>query len=611
MQKEIRRKIQLYGIIAVLSALALAALCYNFGAVPLLPSATALQRFSSYTELKNFLSTHSQTQGVFPFYGALDTFAIGERGMAPVPAPKESSNYGSSYSTTNIQVAGVDEADIVKTDGTYIYSVANGIVFIMRADPPENASLLSKITFNETYLAGVFISTDSNKLAVLGSKYNFDYLVRKDTYPSAVPEFYFTEGVTTFVKVYDISNKSNPVLARDFAMSGSYFNSRMIGEYVYVVISQPAYVINETVVLPKMYNGDRSAFMSASQIYYSNVSDNYFTYTTLIALNILEDAQDPTETTVMMGATSNMYVSLSNIYVTFPTSDGQTSIYRMRIEKDALNIEAEGKVPGYVLNQFSMDEYNGYFRIATTSHKETTQNSIYVLNMNLTSVGELKLDNSEVRETIYSARFIGDKGYIVTFEQKDPFFVVDLSNPTAPKVAGKLEIPGYSSYLHLYDENHVIGLGMESNALKLSLFDVTNVNEPTEIAKYTVDGDWTYSQALYDPKAFLFDLQKQLLVLPVSITQYGVIDANGTEPSVRGGFWQGAYVFKLTLTSGFTLRGGITHQENIISTPYPVDYNQTVNRALYIGNTLYTVSNAKVKLNNLENLAFITEIELS
>ncbi|MFH1290221.1 MAG: beta-propeller domain-containing protein, partial [Nanoarchaeota archaeon] len=197
-------------------------------------------------------------------------------------------------------------------------------------------------------------------------------------------------------------------------------------------------------------------------------------------------------------------------------------------------------------------------------------------------------------------------------------FVLDLSNPAEPKVAGELKIPGYSSYLHPYDENYVIGLGIENNNLQLSLFNVTKVNAPTEIAKYTIQGDYTQSDALYEPKAFLFNKEKQLLVIPVSITQYGVVPQSSTEPTdkeigiapTQGGYWQGAYVFKITL-SGFELQGGVTHQENTNQQYYYGDYNQNMNRALYIGNTLYTISNAKVKLNNLTDLAQIAEIQLN
>jgi uncharacterized secreted protein with C-terminal beta-propeller domain len=433
----------------------------------------------------------------------------------------------------------------------------------------------------------------------------------------------YYSSVNTFLSVYDISEKTHPVLARNLTLSGSYFNSRMIGDYVYVVVSQSAYVYEDVVPLPKVYTATGTDEIPATKVYYSDtanftyVENNYFTFTSFYGLNLKNSAQELTNMTVLMGGASTMYVSLGNMYVTYPTwSEGQyTSIYRVSINGGSLTFEAKGSVPGYVINQYSMDENNGYFRLATTTHKETTENSVFVLNMNLTAVGELKLENTEVRETIQSVRFLGNKAYIVTFEQKDPFFVIDMSNPTAPKVAGKLEIPGFSSYLHPYDENHVIGLGMENSTVKLSLFDVTNVNAPTETAKYIVRGDYTSSDALYEPKAFLFDKQKELLVIPVSITQYGVVEPSGKEagiPLVQGGYWQGAFVFKLTL-SGFELRGGVTHQEGSVNQQYYYygDYNKMVSRALYIDNTLYTVSNAKVQLNNLDSLAFVAEVNLS
>jgi uncharacterized secreted protein with C-terminal beta-propeller domain len=328
-----------------------------------------------------------------------------------------------------------------------------------------------------------------------------------------------------------------------------------------------------------------------------------------------------------------MYVSLGNIYVTYPTWSEQgdyTSIYRVRVNGSELTFEAKGNVLGYVLNQYSMDEYNGHFRLATTSQKnQTQQNNVYVLDMNLNITG--KVENLAKEERIYSARFMGDKCYLVTFRQVDPFFVLDMSNPAEPKVAGELKIPGYSSYLHPYDENHVIGLGKEGNYVKLSLFDVSNVYAPTEIAKFVVDGDYTDpaaydnstgwptnlfdytdSEALNDPKAFLFDSQKDgLLVIPMSSLKYGEIVGKDTTYWGQTGYWQGAYVFKVT-TSGFTLRGGITHQENTTNSQYyGYDYNMWVHRALYIDNTLYTVSNGKVLLNSLDTLALITEVNLS
>ena len=635
-QREIKKKTRVYGTVATLSAIVLVALIYVYGSTPgvftpdTLPETSPMKTFSSYNELKNFLTAN--TQGGTDSYagGPLDSQFFGSsRGTmdeaAPLPAAlSDSSAYSdNSYSTTNIQVEGVDEADIVKTDGNYIYvatnnnyqSASQNNVYVMKADT-QDPRVIAKIPLgNNTYVAGLFLSQDNNKLVVIGSQYQFY------AYGGAAREYIMSypgvSNVNTFLSVYDVSEKASPVLARNVTLSGSYFSSRMIGNYVYAVVSQPTYLVNNDVVLPQVYENAKAAEIEPTSIYYADTKDTYFTFTTFLGLDIMDDAQEPTNMTVMMGGTSTMYVSLNNIYVTYPTWSDQgqyTSIYRISVNDGVLSNEiAKGNVLGHVLNQYSMDEYNGYFRLATTSWNETTRNTVYVLNSNLTTIGKVKLENAEVRETIKSVRFMGDKAYVVTFEQKDPFFVLDMSNPEEPKVAGKLEIPGYSSYLHPYDENHVIGLGKEGNNVKLSLFDVSDVNNPTEIAKYIVEGDWTDSEALQEPKAFLFDKEKELLVIPVSKTNYGVVDTkDGESIATQGGFWQGAYVFNVT-TSGFTLRGGITHQENTTDTQYyyGYDYNMWVHRTLYINNTLYTVSNAKVLLNNLNTLALIADVNLS
>jgi inhibitor of cysteine peptidase len=645
-QQEVKKKTRLYGTVAVLSAIVLVALIFVFGSPPSLtplvnpPLVSGMKPFADETALRNYLVAN--TRGTSNYIGGpLDSTYFARSGdIAPMPTPApslaspgaESASQSDSYSTTNIQVAGVDEADIVKSDGNYLYVAPSrptneqNYVYILKAGPQDPRVIARIALENNTYLAGIYISQDSSKLIVVGSQYGDYIYLGEPVYAGGNGEIsiyqYFENNVKTFVNVYDVSDKVHPLLARNVTLSGSYFNSRMIGDYVYAVISQPAYVLENVLPLPRVYADTEVSEIAPSKIYYSDtanysdVANNYFTYTTFISLNVKDSGQELTNMTVLMGRASTMYVSLSNIYLTYPTwSEGgeYTSIYRISVDKNVIASEtAEGSVPGYVLNQYSMDEYNGNFRLATTSWKDTTRNAVYVLNSNLTTVGEVKLENAEVRETIQSVRFMDDKAYIVTFQQKDPFFVLDMSNPTAPRVAGKLEIPGYSSYLHPYDENHVIGLGKENSTVKLSLFDVSNVNEPTEIAKYIVEADYAESQALHDPHAFLFDKDKQLLVLPISLTQYGVVDQSGREPiyswATTAGFWQGAYVFKLT-TSGFTLRGTITHAEN--ATSYGIDYNQSVERALYIGNTLYTVSNAKVQLNSLDSLALIAEVDLS
>jgi len=617
-QTQVKRKTATYGIAAVLLALSLGVICYNFN-IPIKPPSPGqpvteqpfLQTFSSYEELVSFLEASLKAPPIYDAYfnspwrvawesvptfstwtEANVEFAVTDAQVAAAPAP--------DYSKTNIQVAGVDEADIVKTDGTYLYVVSNNSVFIVKAYPPEEAEVLSRIEFNGT-LGEIFLNED--KLVIIGSFSSYPYIPYYYGSPTFIDD-------KTLVKVYDVSDRRNPVLARDFAISGNYFNSRMINEYVYLVASQPAYLLYDTLVLPKIYSPEGIEEIEASQIYYANVSDSYYAFTTVVAINVQNDAQKPTNMTLLLGATSNMYVSLGNIYITFckqgwwePTELG-TLIYRIRIEDEMIECEASGEVPGSVLNQFSMDEYNGYFRIATTEGEMwsgTSQNNVYVLDMNLTMVG--KLENIAPTETIYSVRFMGDRGYVVTFRQVDPFFAIDLQDPYSPKVLGVLKIPGYSSYLHPYDESHIIGIGKDGNVLKISLFDVSNVTDPKEIDNYQVGGWWSDSPVLSDHKALLFNSSMNLLVMPITTSDYD---------TWQGTMWQGAYVFNVTIEEGIALRGQITHAENASDLGYyypgyPLYY---VKRALYIDNVLYTISEKKVMMHNLETLDKINQIEL-
>ena len=215
---------------------------------------------------------------------------------------------------------------------------------------------------------------------------------------------------------------------------------------------------------------------------------------------------------------------------------------------------------------------------------------------------------------------MGNKGYLVTFVSIDPLFVIDLSNSTSPVVLGKLEIPGYSDYLHPYDENHLIGIGKHTveadqgffawyQGVKIALFDVSNVSNPLQIANYTIGDRGSDSPVLRDHKAFLFDKQRNLLVIPALVAQIDRNEYPGEVPPYAYGkpVWQGALVFNVTLNEGFALRGSITHIETAADKQ---DWNYYVQRSLYIENTLYTISNAKVKMNSLQDLAFIEEIKV-
>jgi uncharacterized secreted protein with C-terminal beta-propeller domain len=533
---------------------------------------------------------------------------------------------------------------------------------------------------------------------VLGNKYiPYVYTYNTDLSPPYYTDLYpYWNSGETFVHTYDVSDKTRLVLLGNFTMTGNYVNSRMIGSYVYSIVNQNAYLLNETPLMPMMYSGAKMAEIEPTSIYYTDFSDSYYSYTTFLAFN-LNTNQSPTNMTIMMGGAGTIYVSQMNIYVTYPTYNYQllkvpaatggattgtapigivppetvqekTSIYRIAISGPKMTFAAQGNVTGNVLNQYAIDENNNYFRIATTAYyynsatyTSTQQNNIYVLDMNLKTVG--KLENLGTGENFHAARFMGDRCYLVTFQRTDPLFVIDLSQPNNPKLLGELVLPGYSDYLHPLDATHLIGLGKDAVAtnsnfawylgLKLSIFDVADVNNPKEIAKFNIGDRGTSSEALSNPKAFLYDNSKGLLVLPVdlylinqtatsiitgqpqqtlppatmspssTLITPGGLGTGSSSPSTYGQFvWQGVYIFKVTLTNGFELQGNVTQMDNaaalmndpslITRSSYQwVDYNHFITRSLYIENTLYTFSETRVQLNSLDNLSQIARIDLT
>jgi len=593
---------------------------YFIGELHYYSSLSPLKKFSSYQELKSFVEASSQANTYSDRVFSPQTWALRATAM-------ENAAEGLSvpdYSTTNIQVEGVDEADVVKTDGKYIYAMSNKSVFIVKAYPAEEAEVVSQIDLNGT-LMGVFINGD--RLVVFEEK-GFDAYILYEKFNSyEEPPAY--ESPRVFIRVYDILDRTNPMEARNVSLDGYYFNSRMIGDYVYVVINKPAYCQDDEVALPKIYSDDGVREIPATDIYYSDIADYSYTFSTIVAVNVQNDAEEPTLEPFLLGAASNMYVSLNNIYITIPENE-KTLIYRIHIEGSQIESAASGEVPGYVLNQFSMDEHNGHFRIATTTGQtwrtwgeESSKNNVYVLDMNLDIVG--RLEDLAPGESIYSARFMGNRCYLVTFRKIDPLFVIDLEDPGNPRVLGHLEITGYSDYLHPYDEDHIIGVGKETVAaedgdfawyqgVKISLFDVSDVENPKEIDKYEIGDRGTDSPILSDHKAFLFDRSRNLLVIPVLVADIDEEKYLGEIPPYAYGdyVWQGAYVFDISLDKGLVLKGRITHLEDdtdLMKSGYYFSSLYSVKRSLYIDNVLYTISDKKVKMNSLEDLGEISEVE--
>ena len=691
---------------------------------PITATPAPLQQFSSYEELKTFLKERMELS--MSSYGYLRSGTVEVTRAVPVPmaemaiakststVPVPSTGAAPDYSTTNIQVQGVDEADIVKTDGTYLYVVSGQRIFIIEAYPAETARLLSTIEL-QGQPQELFIN--KGRLVVFGNQWPeqpepVPYTVAEvmpASPTSYLPGRFFPYSSKAFAKVYDLSDPEQPKLKQDITLDGDYVDSRMIGQWVYVVINSPAALVEDEVMLPVLSKNGKASRIKPQDISYSDdVVDYGYRFTTILALQTQQDNTAPAQKVFLTGQTQTIYVSPNAIYTTYAkqlsqldfmdtaidsiipslpfgvannvkaiqrsdkqksaqfqaieetlsahletlSSDQQlrleqtfekamqntirakakdmqqTLVHKIAIKNGEITHVASGSVPGHALNQFSMDEHNGFFRIATTTgelfwnDELKSANHVYVLDEKLHIVG--RLEDLAPGERIYSARFMGERAYLVTFKKIDPLFVLDLSQPSNPRILGKLKIPGYSDYLHPYDENHIIGIGKETmeaeegdfawyQGMKLAIFDVSDVTRPKEKAKVIIGDRGTDSYALNDHKAFLFNRERGLLVIPVLLaeideTQY----PEGVPPFTYGDFtFQGAYVFDVDV-DGFALKGRVTHLkgDELLKSGYYFDSSASIKRSLYIGDVLYTVSDRTVKMNQLTDLSELNTIEL-
>ncbi|MDH3277027.1 MAG: beta-propeller domain-containing protein [Nitrosopumilus sp.] len=297
----------------------------------------------------------------------------------------------------------------------------------------------------------------------------------------------------------------------------------------------------------------------------------------------------------------------------------KTIVHKISIDEDKLDYIAKGSVPGRLLNQFSMDEHDDKFRIATTleyytQYKGTIRsNAVYVLDEKLEILGGL--DDIAPDESIFSARFMGDRLYLVTFQQIDPFFVIDLSSDT-PKILGELKIPGFSNYLHPYDDDYVIGVGRDTKdigsgrvqqlGVKVALFDVSDVKNPKVIDDFIIGDSSTYSEALNNHKAFFFDREKNILSIPISSDVHsldGISNSKMIAPEWNR--WNGFYIFGMGIDNGINLKGTITHTDNDSGF-----YGMGNSRTFYIEDVLYTASDVYLKMNSINNLEDINSIKL-
>ncbi|OEG00160.1 hypothetical protein BHF71_06030 [Vulcanibacillus modesticaldus] len=562
------------------------------------------------------------------------------------------------YSKTNVQVAGVDEADVIKTDGKYVYQVNNNRVIIFKAYPAEEMKIVSVLDYFEEGFYPRDIYVDDKYLVVIGNSYSKmipmeEPELKEDSEPKILIEPPFFQQDLLKVIVYDIKDKNNISRLREFEMEGYYLSSRKIDSSLYLVSNKylDIYRILKTdqEVSPPAYrdslNGDKISYIDYDKIHYfpDSVETNYL----IIAGINLDDIQKEVNITAFLGSGNNIYASRDNLYVTLTKYDFEkskkfiiknpyikktTSIYKFKLNNGVVEFSNEGKVPGTVLNQFSMDENNGFFRIATTTgevwrtDQYTSRNNLYILDKDLKLAG--KIEDIAPGERIYSVRFMGDRAYMVTFKTVDPLFVIDLKDPYFPKILGKLKIPGYSDYLHPYDSNHIIGFGKDTielprkdgsnqsmayyQGMKIALFDVTDVNNPKEMFVEIIGDRGTYSELLYNHKALLFSKDKNLMAFPITVME--VKDKKENNKLQYGEFsFQGAYIYNIDLENGFQLRKRISHLDDTDYKKaglYDYNYNKTVERIIYINDTLYTLSKGMIKANRLDSFEEINSIEI-
>jgi len=674
-------------------------------------SSQELKKFSSVQELTAFLaSIEGSRNALMAASGGVTSFAEGrptlglsdadslqraqEPTMAPATegAPSTESGEGQDYSTTNVQVTGVDEPDFIKNDGKYAYILSGDRLTIAEVYPPESAKVVAKVGLDiqeGQYLQNMFLNDDT--LVVFYQEYAQDNIIPQY---EIMPQPFYTPK--THVLILDVTDRTDPKVVKNYMVSGAYSNARMIGDYVYLVTTSDLYNYRQPLI-PKVT--EASTTLIVPDIYYFDNPEPYYNFNTVTSVNIKSAEDAINSQTFMMNPASTLYVSEKSIYIAYEKyqpyydvanhmrffeavvpllpQDVQEQIrsidadssqsesqrwdriatvlqdmynrmgeqektalldkiqkaledYDERVQKEAhrtvvhkiaigsageISYAARGEVPGRLLNQFSMDEQGDRFRVATTveyysRYLSGLYSNVYVLDEGMKVVG--KLEQIEPDESIYAARFIGDRLYLVTFQRIDPFFVIDLSTDQ-PKILGELKLPGYSSYLHPYDEDHIIGIGkdtkenefggVQATGVKVALFDVSDISNPRLVDDYVIGKSGTDSEVLWDHKALLFDKAKDVLSIPVSSYDEVAVEGGRYAPP---NVWRGFYVFGTSPDSGFTLKGTVEHSNT--SDYY---YGIQGSRSFYIGDVLYTLSlGNKLKMNDIDTLAAINELEI-
>jgi Beta propeller domain len=586
---------------------------------------------------------------------------------------------GTSFSTTNNQEPGIEEPDIVKTDGSTLFAVEQGTLYAVVAGGPA-PHLAGSLPLGSTGYGAQLLLRGSRLLVISGSQAlpigvglgvavpalpatlgrqpsALSGVVPAARAPSSAspaasvrsiaPSPYYYAATTTITEV-DVRDPAAMTVARTLSVEGTFVDARQNGATARLVISSAPRAIATPALRP------RASGWVPAQRFHSFITGHR--YTRLVAacsavrrpaqfsgsgmLSILTINLDrglyATDSTALMADAQVVYGSSSSLYVATqrwinpltPATKVPSSPETVIDQFDATNPEhttltASGEVPGYLLNQFSLSEYHGYLRVASTSRPiwwnatqaPPSQSYVTVLADQggvLTAVGQVS--GLGAGQQIYSVRFIGDAGYVVTFRRVDPLYTIDLSSPTSPRVAGQLELEGYSAYLHPVAEGLLLGIGQEvgpenePSGAQLELFDVSNLAAPRLQARASL-GSGSSSQVQYDHHAFLFWPPTALAVLPVSIYPTTPVSVPPTPQPLPAVGSRGGPSLTGETTGGFVGaiglrvdRSGITEVGRIAHDPVNGASPQ-IDRSLVIGPQLFTVSSEGVMASSLATLA--------
>jgi uncharacterized secreted protein with C-terminal beta-propeller domain len=546
-----------------------------------------------------------------------------------------------SFSTTNIQVQGVDEADIVKTDGNYIYEISRQELVILKAWPAQDLSIVSRTSVEGTPIA-IFLTGDRVTVfstVTIGSQTPVDPLVRTpDGFPLVYPSYTMVK-----ITVVDVTDPTTPQVVQSTYLNGTYVNSREVGNDVYLVVENyyaglpaPEYSnFNGTTIyesqasylsriqgheadlsLPHFYvhaNGPNSPLTPSGLVtdpanIYQPESANDNDLLTVLAFDPTASSPAPVSSVSLFTSYAyTVYASTRHLYVATPEwpASGSGADNGSRIDQFALNgtqvtLTGTGWVPGQAYQQFWLDEQGQYLRIVTVNYwGPQSSTGIYVLdgtNSSLPIVG--KVENFITPgETLNSVRFMTDRLFLTTSQAVDPLYTIDLSQPTNPQAVVELHLPGPSSwfaYLQPLDDTHLLGVGqvLESNpagnvalysALQITLFDISDLSHPVALDQHVINPtNWSWwwgsgSEAEWDHHALRYFPESGELAIPIYGSYTGV---------QYTGFVSSLYVWKVDLTKGFTFLGQINQDSQ-------------VRRSLRINDQIYSIADDSVAVHPL------------